>query len=59
MPVRKGIYLGGGPRRIELSIKFGPPVELEEYYRREKSPETSKLITEKIMTEIQALNESF
>lgn len=59
MPVRKGIYLGGGPRRIQLSLKFGPPVELKEYYRREKSSETSKLITTKIMTDIKALNESF
>jgi len=58
MPVRKGIYLGRGPRSIELTLKFGPPVELNEYYQLEKNPETSKLITDRIMLELKKLNES-
>ena len=49
MPVRKGFSFGGGPRRIKLAIKFGPQIDLSEFYKLERSPETSKLITERIM----------
>ncbi|MHA1169442.1 MAG: lysophospholipid acyltransferase family protein, partial [Candidatus Hodarchaeales archaeon] len=58
MPVGKGFSFGGGPRRIQLSVKFGPQVDLREFYHLERSPETSKLITERIMEEIKALNDS-
>ncbi|MHA2297274.1 MAG: lysophospholipid acyltransferase family protein [Candidatus Hodarchaeales archaeon] len=59
MPVGRGINLGGGPRRMKLLMKFGPPVNLKEYYKLEKGPEPSRLITDMIMADIKALVDSY
>jgi 1-acyl-sn-glycerol-3-phosphate acyltransferase len=59
MPVGKPLTLGGGPRRITLKVKFGPPMDLRFLYRLQSSKETSQKISDYIMTEIAKLLKTF
>ncbi|MFX0172077.1 MAG: lysophospholipid acyltransferase family protein [Candidatus Hodarchaeota archaeon] len=59
MPVGKPFTLGGGPRRITLKVKFGPPLDLRSLYKLPSSKETSQKISDYIMTEIAKLLETF
>jgi len=55
MPVGKPFTLGGGPRKITLKVKFGPPLDLRDYYKLPSSKETSQKISDLIMAEIAKL----
>ncbi len=55
MPVGRPITLGGGPRKITLKVKFGPPMDLRQYYTLPSSKETSQKISDQIMVEITKL----
>ncbi len=52
MPVGKFFTLGGGPRKITLKVKFGPPLDLRQFYKLSSSKETSQTISDHIMDKI-------
>ena len=58
MPVGKAFTLGGGPKRITLIAKFGPPLDLRRFYALARSKETSQKISDFIMDEIAKLVET-
>jgi 1-acyl-sn-glycerol-3-phosphate acyltransferase len=59
MPVGKPFTLGGGPRRITLKVRFGPPLDLRSLYKLPSSKETSQKISDYVMAEIAKLLETF
>ncbi len=58
MPVGKPLTLGGGPKRIELKVKFGPPLNLKNFYKQPVSKDTSQKISDFIVQKIAELLES-
>ncbi|MHA2203533.1 MAG: lysophospholipid acyltransferase family protein, partial [Candidatus Hodarchaeales archaeon] len=55
MPVGRSFTLGGGPRKITLKVKFGPPLNLDKFYKLPSSKETSQQISDYIMVKIAEL----
>ena len=55
MPVGKSFTLGGGPRKITLKVKFGPPLDLRQFYKLPSSKETFQKISDFIMDNIAKL----
>lgn len=58
MPVGRSFTLGGGPRRLVLKVKFGPPLDLNRFYKLPSRKETSQAISDFIMEEIAKLLET-
>ena len=58
MPVGKPFNLGGGPRKLILKVKFGPPLDLRRFYKLPSSKKTSQLISDYIMENIARLLET-
>ncbi len=55
MPVGKRITWGRGPRSLQLTLKYGKPVPLDDLRKLPQSPETSKLIVDRIIQKIEEL----
>ncbi len=59
MPVGKPFTFGGGPKRLTLKSKFGPPIDLKQFYSLPSSKETSQKISDYIMEVISNLLKTF
>ncbi|MFX0084167.1 MAG: lysophospholipid acyltransferase family protein [Candidatus Hodarchaeota archaeon] len=59
MPVGKPFTFGGGPKRLTLKAKFGPPVDLRRFYSLPSSKETSQKISDYLMEVISNLLMTF
>ena len=57
MPPGKPPTIGGGFRRIKITVNYGKPVDLREYYTMPQSKETSMLIVREIVQAIKNLGE--
>ncbi|MHA2502385.1 MAG: lysophospholipid acyltransferase family protein [Candidatus Kariarchaeaceae archaeon] len=55
MPVGKGIQIGRRPRSINILVKYGKPVPLDDLRAVPSSPETSQEVVDRIMQSIEAL----
>ena len=59
MPVGKPPTKGPGFRKIKITVEFGRPVPLEEYYDLPEGKETSRLIVNRIMQAIEELRPAY
>jgi 1-acyl-sn-glycerol-3-phosphate acyltransferase len=55
MPVGKPLSLGRGPRSINILVRYGKPVPLDDLRQLPQSKQTSKQIVDRIMDHIEAL----
>ncbi len=55
MPVGRGIKIGKKPRSINILIRYGKPINLDDLRELPPSPKTSQMIVDRIMEGIEAL----